>query len=823
MHMRQNIFISKAGRFLLRVYLCLICLTITESSLPRIVSAALPTISALSDNRSQYPNSQIPRFEKFEVTFQVSTTATNLQLPYDANPPAGITPAIGISVEGEFSPDNWQTIYTQPAFYYQDFDYQIKDGREWMYPQGYAWKLRFAPMQIGTWQYRIRATDASGTTLTAPQSFTVTTSNNPGFVRVSSDPRYFELSDGTYFPGLGYNMNYNQIDWVNPVLSNQSNFQKMSQNGIQVVRLWISQWAIWGSSWNPWYGIRNDYDGYIPRTGLELWPGETPSVGLILSYSSGNSNYYDACRFIGGYQAQPAVKQNTNYRIRIRYSAANITGPRNPAFPGYGLVAKVQNPNDGNWHTQCYEPGDPQNGVKVTGYGLNTSGWTFLEGQWSSGTSDFLPMFYIALENVNAASNPWVDIDTVEILDPNGVNIVTKPSMEHQTYFMQRNSFAFDKVVDLAHQYGIYLRPVIMEKNEQIENEIGYNGNTANFSNDNFYGDYRNTTAVRWWQKAWWRYLQARWGYSTNIHSWELLNEGDPYNTRHYTLADELGKYMHQFGNKHLVSTSTWHSFPRDEFWANAAYPDVDFADYHQYIPKQDDPTHFYDTALATYDISMWLGAKQSGGAGKPVIRGETGLTDAGTEPGTSDLLPDTGAVWLHNLIWGGINSGGLIESYWYSNSHIYTSSFDYRNKYGNYYRFIKDVPLNNGNYQDLAATVSNPNLRVWGQKDLTNNKAHLWIQNKNHTWKNVVDKISIAPLSGTITIAGFKPNSDYTLQWWDTYTGVSTSSNSIVSNAQGTVTFSVSNLTTDVAAKIFSTSSPDPLIAGAFLPFIRK
>ncbi len=730
---------------------------------------------------------------------------------------------MGISVDGEFSRDNWQTVVTQPAFYYQDYDYQIKNGREWMYPQGYEWKLRFAPPEVGTWQYRIKATDASGTTLSAPQSFTVTASSNHGFVRVSPDPRYFEFSDGTYFPGLGYNMNYNLLDWVNPVLGNQTNFQTMSQNGIQLVRFWLSQWSIWGSAWNPWYGIRNDYDGYLPRTGLELWPGETPSAAMILSYDSGNSNYYDACRFIGGYQAQPAVKQNTTYHIKIRYSAVDITGPRNSSYPGYGLVAKVQNPNDGNWHTQCYEPGDPQNGVRVTGYGQNTSGWSTLEGQWNSGTNDFLPMFYLAAENVNPGA--WIQIDTVEITDPNGINIVTRPSMEYQTYFMQRNSFAFDKVVDLAHQYGIYLRPVIMEKNEQIENEIGFDGNIASSSNDNFYGDYGNMTAVRWWQKAWWRYLQARWGYSTNIHSWELLNEGDPFNSRHYALAEELGKYMHQFADSHLVSTSAWHSFPRDEFWANPLYPDVDFADVHQYIPLDTDPTHFYDTARATYDVSMALGARQSNGAGKPVIRGETGLTDSGTEPGTSNLLADQTAVWLHNLIWGGINSGGLIESYWYSNyepiGHIYTNAFDHRSEYGNYYRFIKEIPLNNGNYQDAAASVTNSNLRAWGQKDLVNGYAHLWLANQSHTWKNVAGGVNIPPVSGTVTIAGFKPNSRWTVQWWDTYSGTIENIQTIMSDANGALVLPIQNLIADVAVKILPASSIDA--SRTFLPFVIK
>ncbi|HMN29363.1 MAG TPA: hypothetical protein PKE45_14530, partial [Caldilineaceae bacterium] len=74
--------------------------------------------------------------------------------------------------------------------------------------------------------------------------------------------------------------------------------------------------------------------------------------------------------------------------------------------------------------------------------------------------------------------------------------------------------------------------------------------------------------------------MQARWGYSTHIHSWELTNEGDPFNANHYAATDELGKFMHcrvfgasvgagdaaqctfQHPNRHLVTTSFWTSFP---------------------------------------------------------------------------------------------------------------------------------------------------------------------------------------------------------------------------------------------------------------------
>jgi len=785
-----------------------------------------PTISNLTTNLADYPNGQVPRYEKLEVTFEVNTVAETLQLPYDPSPPPGLEPGIGITVNALFTPDNWQTVYTQPAFYYQEFQDEIKGGKEWFYPTGnFFWKVRFAPNQAGEWQYKLIAQDASGITETQSQSFTVIASSNKGFIRASQrDPRYFEYEDGTYFPALGYNMDYNRIDWVNPRLSNEGNFQKMQANGIQVPRMWLSQWSIFTSAWNPWYGIRSDYGGVIPRSGLIdfIDPSTgTTSIKLKLAYSEDanekNTNWFDACRFIGGFQAPPAVKQNTKYHIKIKYQGFNISGPRNTASPNYGFVAKVQDPNDGNWHTDCYESGV---GVVVTDYGGNTNDWAYLEGEWSSGNRDFLPIFYLVLENVNAVNpatgkTPAAYIDYVwiqEDLGNNqyGPNIVSKPSMEHHLYFEQRNSYAFDKVVKLAKQYDIYLRPVILEKNERILNRIDYEGNLIpddsrcwdedqtndpeKCPGDNkwFYGNWRQVTEVRWLQQAWWRYLQARWGYSTNIHSWELLNEGDPWNGLHYTLTDEFGKYMHQFTpNDHLVSTSNWHSFPKDNFWANSEYPDVDLTDLHAYA------TDSLDTADNTHYYSMRYGAKQPEGAGKPLIRGETGFSD--------EVTDDPDATWLHNYIWGGINPGGMIESYWYATEHIYTGNFDHRDQYGNYYDFIKDVPLNNGNYQDAQAQVSNGSLRAWGQKDLVNESAHLWIQNKNHTWKNVVDGISIPEVSGEVTISGFAPGKQYTLEWWDTHTGSVSKTEPVTTDGDGNVQLQISNLQDDLAVKILN------------------
>jgi len=311
-----------------------------------------------------------------------------------------------------------------------------------------------------------------------------------------------------------------------------------------------------------------------------------------------------------------------------------------------------------------------------------------------------------------------------------------------------------------------------------------------------FYGNWRNMTKVRWLQRAWWRYLQARWGYSTTIHSWELLNEGDPWNGLHYSLADEFGRYMHQFApNEHLVTTSFWHSFPGDDFWANPDYPSLDYADLHAYA------TTATDTAADSQYYSQLYGAKQPQGANKPLIRGETGFSD--------EVLRDTSGVWLHNFIWAGVNPGGMYEQYWDSLEHIVQAGRgnDLRYHYKAFRNFMDGIPLNNGYYEDVRASTSTSDLRVWGQKDLAHARAHLWLQNKKHTWKNIVDGVPTGAVSGSVEVPGFQPGKTYVVEWWDTYQPDKARQildrRTVVARPNGTLSIQVEGLATDVALKI--------------------
>jgi hypothetical protein len=96
--------------------------------------------------------------------------------------------------------------------------------------------------------------------------------------------------------------------------------------------------------------------------------------------------------------------------------------------------------------------------------------------------------------------------------------------------------------------------------------------------------------------------------------------------------------------------------------------------------------------------------------------------------------------------------------------------------------------------------------LRFVGQKNLSTGHAHLWVQNKYHTWRNVMgieNPTPITPQSGQVTFQ-MKPSSPYTLEYWDTYTGEVASRESMVTGAGGIIVIRIDRLESDLAVKIY-------------------
>lgn len=921
----------------------------------------------------------VGRYEKLELTFDITdTAATNLYFPYDIDPPPGVPAGVGIFVDALFSNDDWATSVTQPGFLYQNYQrdcigaededfcrnwngQEWQSGREWLYPSGEpVWKVRFAPQETGTWRYRIRATDASGTTYYPSDgdlSFAVVASNSHGFVRVSpTDRGYFEFTDGTPFIGVGHGSGFESMRFSYAV---DEEMQRFEDYRVNFLRIWMSGSSIYMAPWHPWSSHHLPYEGgYFPPASLtydEAYDDHLFSLRLWDYADPEVSDRRNPCMF-QGFSSNISVKPNTTYQLRVRLKTTAVTGPRDSSYP-YGFTVRK-----GGWlGDTCAEPSFTEVGsTRLIAHVNGDTGWHEITGTLTTGADEyFLGNLYLILENTTAGE---AFIDEVSLRETNagvpfGPEVLRKNRFAYHLYFDQQPSWQWDYAFEQAAQSGVTIRPVILEKNDWIANHMDENGNPVgsyyDLDNNRFYA--KPNTAVRRFHEYFWRYLIARWGYSTGVHSWELMNEGDPYNGNHYAQANDFGQFVHAHdAHPHLVTTSNWHSFPITELWGNPAYSAVDYADLHarardetkhdawplsiasplgleertdyvhggtghsvhlpgaqqffsaggtwrslvirgagewtiRYVmkaenwagacPYNDPPSlagprlrweldsgsswrynivppaengqgficstpagtydwrafdsrytadgieaplsarliitddlihplyisfqnsfgsggeawidnvelissvgervHLngqfdmtridHDAALYTASYSWRFGGKSLSGPGKPVTRGEAEILDA--EGNRGDLDNDTQGVWLHNYLWGQINHGGMYELWWDP------SNIQRHNLYHHYKAFrdfMDGIPLTNGYYQDAEATTSHPDLRAWGQKDVTHGRAHLWVQNKRHTWRNVVDGVSVGPINGTVTIPGLQPG-PYTVEWWDTYSGTIT------------------------------------------------
>ena len=384
-------------------------------------------------------------------------------------------------------------------------------------------------------------------------------------MRVSpSDSRYFEFQDGTPFIGVGFN------DGFADPSDTEQKMQRYEQYKMNLMRVWLSGAGINGSQWTSWASPFLSNDGYLPGVNFDT---QNTFNGADVAMRLDNAN---RCFFDGWRQEGIAVEPNKVYRLSARVKLNNVTGPAGAG--AYGFVVK-----QGGWlGTDCEKAGQ---GTLITSPIAGSTGWITVTGSYTTSSGQYwLGNLYLARQN---ATGGEVYIDQVRLWradDPAQVNILHEPEANHHTYFEPLNAAKWDENIESAEQHGVYLKLVIDEKDEWIRSRMDANGAmTGTHSDDNFYA--APNTKVRWLEQAWWRYLIARWGYSTAIHSFEYVNEGDPYSGSHHEAANAFARYVHQNDpSRHMVTTSFWHSFPNIEFWSNPNDADVDYADLHAYI-----------------------------------------------------------------------------------------------------------------------------------------------------------------------------------------------------------------------------------------------
>ncbi|GIK71401.1 MAG: hypothetical protein BroJett021_03890 [Chloroflexota bacterium] len=739
---------------------------------------------ALSIRDLAFP-AAIEQWEPLEITFDLANSAaTHPHFPFDVAPP-GLAWIDGVTVEASFTPDDWVTVYTRPAFLQQPYTRSLKQGREWLYPLGEPqWTVRFAPPAQGTWQVRIAAQEAKGVVESAVYTFTVNAPTNPlnhGPVRVAErDSRYFEFADGTPFLGLGHGAGFNaeQFSYAASAL-----FDEVGEGNQDFFRWWISG-AIWGSAWQPWRSRTLSSDGYIPATGLTLARAYGDGLAALRLDADNPIMFY------GFDSGMPGLIPGRTYRLAVRWRTEGIDAALNPAQP-FGVVVKF---------TDWPEAGDTPRFPALIAHVHGDTPWHVATAEFVA--DDDFPRQFLTLVLENARDGvAYIDAVTLHEVRSDGApgaQLLRNPQMNSHLTFDDRRAAGIDAILAEANHRGFYFKLVISEKNEWLLNRLGPEGLPEPLGG-NFNAE--EGSAGRWLHEAYWRYLSARYGAFRSVHSWELVNEEAPGFGAHFRLAAALAERSAADGNPHLVSTSTWATLAEDA-WKHPESAAISYVDFHAYVnntgwlgPK-DELTVDSARLFAEYDRAVRQAA-----FGKPVVWGELGIDGAQTSDEEDlQLAEDRDGVWLHKLTWARLGPGGVYPLYWYTDN-----IFDHALHpiFGAWRRFMAGIPLTNGRYVDAEATSTIDTLRVFGQKDVAGGRAHLWIDNARHTWLNVVTSAAIPTASGAVAVKMDVANAAYRVTWHDTRTGQLLMTQTVTADAAGVVRLTVNELATDRAVKL--------------------
>ena len=289
-----------------------------------------------------------------------------------------------------------------------------------------------------------------------------------------------------------------------------------------------------------------------------------------------------------------------------------------------------------------------------------------------------------------------------------------KPIVYFNTTLNQKDAAELDHIVTYAAQHGINLMPCIFTfgdffnghseqsrwDNNPFHTILGLSSSTEFFTDKEAKRIARNLI----------RYIVARWGYATNIASWELWNEVDNIpcgNLSETQFADnivawhnEMAAYIRSIDPFHnLISTSHTTSKATDYLFARL-YETLDFVQIHTYgnIQKAKPTEERCIPLLEKSDIAHELYPD------KPCFVGEFGFGQSGDNPKYADKDPH--GIDMHNCLWSSLFSNSMgPASFWYWD---YLDQKGLLRSYQPMLNFSKNLPLLSDTYTAKSTSTTN-------------------------------------------------------------------------------------------------------------------
>lgn len=255
------------------------------------------------------------------------------------------------------------------------------------------------------------------------------------------------------------------------------------------------------------------------------------------------------------------------------------------------------------------------------------------------------------------------------------------------------NAWRLDYILDLAaanNQYVMLCIDASLSLRKRIDSFSYWEESPMNAANGGPIsepGDFWTNTEMQRLYRNKLRYLAARYGWSTNVMSWEFWNEVDfvsPSALKPDEIAQwhmRMGDYLRNIDNwKHLQTTSFANSAGMREI---IALPQMDLVQTHNY-GSRDTSTEFYNWQLRLEKYR------------KPIYFGEFGADSAG-----SDGVVDPKGIALHNGLWVSVMSGGSGTAMpWYWDNHIEANNL--YTHFAAISAFLKDVDFDGEGFRHI-------------------------------------------------------------------------------------------------------------------------
>ncbi len=287
-------------------------------------------------------------------------------------------------------------------------------------------------------------------------------------------------------------------------------------------------------------------------------------------------------------------------------------------------------------------------------------------------------------------------------------------------------------------------------------------------------------------QKYLLRYIQARWGYATNLIGYELMDEADRIdamnsNDLHPNYVVKPNGFEQNIINWHVDMTNYIRNIDNYHHLITTAYADIHHSTKNDVFSLMDfTQIHCY----TNYDDIIWRNGQDNyyewinnyyNTFNSPTMIGEHNYIEYGHIP-----FEDPHLYNLQDNLWSTFHNGSMAPASFWTQYNI--SLQNATSVYKGIGTYAKQFPLLSENHNPLV--INGSAFRIYYLQDINSDEFYGWIQDVNFTFKNLFENYpnylqTLAntdrpPLSSQSNNINFtvSRNGIYKIKWYNTMTG---------------------------------------------------